>query len=526
LTDARKQQEEVEKTLNDLLMRLEPWSSAREIKGEAKQLLEEQKNLLNETDKANQKNQGKTPEQLTEKEKADLKALQEQQQRLEERTKQLLDKMERLAEQRQERDPETARELREARDKALQGNIGEQMKAAQRQIGNNELNQAQENQKRSIAELEKLVKNLEDRREAELDRLAKKLREAEKELEELQQEQERLAKKVKEAQAIGDKAKREEALKRLAREQEQLKQKTEQLARRLSRLRAERASQTLGKAGAQMDQAAEQMNNGDKPEEPQEALDRLNEAKRDLDRERQRAEEELQREQLIRVADTLQRLKERQDGHNAEAIRIQTEVQQAGEWRRALRVSLSQLGEAENGLGTETEEVATKDLTGTPVFARLVRRSAEAMKEVNARVKALINEPPAVKDLPDAELTRLQQLATKRLAQVLEAIKDQASGGGGPAGGGEGGGGDGGEGGGGGDSGLPPPAQLKLLKSLQLEVNQKTEEFKKKHPDLEKLTAAEKAELNGISKMQQDLYDLLQVLRRPPDELADEGDKK
>src|SRR5207244_11377793 len=42
LDQARLHQEEVEKTLTDLLSRLEPWTSTREVKGEARALLHEQ----------------------------------------------------------------------------------------------------------------------------------------------------------------------------------------------------------------------------------------------------------------------------------------------------------------------------------------------------------------------------------------------------------------------------------------------------------------------------------------------------
>ena len=530
ITEVRRSQEEIEKTLNDLLMRLEPWSSAREIKGEAKRLLQEQKQLQTQLEESKEKLQGKTPDDLTRQEKADLQALKEQQQRLEERMRQLLDKMDRIAVQRAEKDAETARELREAHDQALKGDIIGQMKSAQEQISKNQLNQAQQSQKNSIDELEKLVKNLEDRREAELDRLAKKLKEAQQRLEDLQKEQELLTKKIKEAQQNTDPAQREQELKVLSLQQQKLQEKTQELVKQLSRMRAERASQALGKAGAQMDQAGRQLQKGQNPEDPQEALDRLNEAKREVEQARKQAEEELQREQLVRVAETLIRIKERQEGLNNEAARIQTAVQQAGEWRRTLRnSSLVQLGDSQKGLSEETQSVAEKELAGTPVFSRMIRRSAEAMRDTQKRVEQMREKPPIPKKLPDAELTRLQTLATLRLTQVLDAIKEQTAEGNPRQQAGGGPGGDSGEGSRSGpqDPGLPPLAQLKMLKSLQLEVNKATEEFKKNHPVLDKLDDARKNELTAIRKQQQDVLELLEELRRPADEpSAAEGEKE
>lgn len=55
LKEARRHQEEVEKTLSDLLARLEPWTSTKEIKGEVKALLEEQRRLQQQTEDLQQR---------------------------------------------------------------------------------------------------------------------------------------------------------------------------------------------------------------------------------------------------------------------------------------------------------------------------------------------------------------------------------------------------------------------------------------------------------------------------------------
>src|SRR5207248_1769890 len=120
---------------------------------------------------------GKSPEELSREEKAELDALHDTQRRLTERTARLLDKMESLARDRAEKDNQTARELHEAQQQARQDNVPGQMKAAQERIRENKLNEARQKQGEAVAGLQKLVKNLEDRREAELNRLTRKLRE-------------------------------------------------------------------------------------------------------------------------------------------------------------------------------------------------------------------------------------------------------------------------------------------------------------------------------------------------------------
>ena len=79
--------------------------------------------------------------------------------------------------------------------------------------------------------------------------------------------------------------------------------------------------------------------------------------------------------------------------------------------------------------------------------------------------------------------------------------------------GGQGGGQPGGGGQGGAENdGIPALAQYKLLRNLQAEVNQRTEEFGKQHPDPKKYTDKEKTELQGIRREQQEIASLLEEL--------------
>jgi hypothetical protein len=535
LADTRKHQEEVEKTLNDLLARLEPWTSSREIKGEANRLLQEQRGLQGQVEKLMQAEKnaqedrdffGKSRDELPERLRAELDNVKDGQRRLEERTDRLLNQMKRVGEQRAAKDPETAQELKKAAEQAEAANVTGQMKTAARQIEQNQLGAAQKRQQESAAGLEQLARNLEDRREAELDRLAKKLRQAEKNLAELEQEQERLAKKVREARKIGNKAERQEALKQLAREQQELRKKAEEAVQQLSRLRAERAREALEKAGGEMGQADRQLSRGEEgQDEQEEALDRLREARQEVERAREQAEEELGREQMARLADVLRRLKERQEGHNREAERIQRAVLEGKRWTRGLRGSLMSLADNQKGLAEEAAEVGRKDLGGAPVFARLLKRSAEAMEQAGGRLGTMVREVPGLEDLPDPEAGRLQHRALRDLEQLVAALKSaaemppQVGRSGGKEGGGNGGGRPAGD-------AIPPLAQLKLLRAMQQEVNQQTEAFKKKHPEPARLNDKDRAELEGLRREQKDVADLLDELIRPEDESGDAGGEK
>jgi hypothetical protein len=431
--------------------------------------------------------------------------------------------MKRLAEEREKQgDRDTAAELRKARDDAMKAEIPSSMKAAREKLGENQLGNAGEEQQKALAGLEKLVKNLEDRREAELGRLIDKLRKAERRLEELTEEQDKLRKKIKEAAKEKDAKKREDELKRLAGRQRELQKEAEEVAKQLSRLRAERAGQSVAQAAKQMEEAVRRLERGEAGEDKlEEALDRLDEAQEDLEAARGANEEELAREQLAKVADVLKRLKDRQDRVVTETERIHKEVLELKGWSRRMIDTLGNFAEVQAGLAGEAESLADKDLTAAPVFARLLRKAAESMRrateEMTAHQKAMAqkNLVELKKDAsPATSAERMQKLAQHRLQQILDALKiDEGT----PIRGAnnqrpmDGSGGRRAVG-----DGIPPLAQLKLLRALQAEVNERTKEFAKKHPDEKKLTEDEKKELEAIRREQREIAELVEEYTQKP----------
>ncbi|MGL4555469.1 MAG: hypothetical protein ACRC33_30235, partial [Gemmataceae bacterium] len=64
--------------------------------------------------------------------------------------------------------------------------------------------------------------------------------------------------------------------------------------------------------------------------------------------------------------------------------------------------------------------------------------------------------------------------------------------------------------------------QLKLLRSLQEEVNKRTEDFRRKHPNLDGLDAKQRGELDDVRREQKEVADLLEQMSRPPGEVPDD----
>jgi len=526
LQDAKQHQEEVEKTFDDLLNNtLDSFTSTQEVKGEAKAILEEQKRLQQQTEELQRKEfQPMTPEERQDFQAA-LERLKTEQQKLRERTEHLLDKMDRVAEERTERDPKTAEEMKAAAEQGRKSGLTNSMKEAQDSLEEKKPGNAASKEQESVKKLQDLVKQLEDRREAELDRTAQRLRDEEKKLKELKDDLEKLRKKIEDAEKIEDPKKREQELQRLAREQKELEQKAREMAERLTRQRSPRGAQAMQKAAEGMQRAAQQLNRGNNGQEEQkEALDRLQEAQQEVQKAREQVEEELEREQLAKVADQIRALKERQEALIAERERIQKELllQRPDNWR-PLRFSLNNLArnQGKEGLARELADLAQKKLDGAPVFARLLRQTADVMDQAAQRLKehsGALENTDKPETVPGADAARLQKEALRRLENVLQTLKEEQNAPSGARNNGGGGQGDQQGGGGGGDgSEIPPLAQLKLLRQMQADVNKHTEEFRKAHPDLTKLNDGAKTELQDLRRQQQEVADLLEELLEPED---------
>ena len=200
---------------------------------------------------------------------------------------------------------------------------------------------------------------------------------------------------------------------------------------------------------------------------------------------------------------------------------------------------MKQLGDNQTGLGSETRELADKELSSTPVFRKLVEKAANAMQEAGERFDELVMQKPDVKMLPDAEAGKSQANALRRLMQVMGAIKEEMNNLSAPEGGGGGGAGGGGDEPGGGEGGaavrVPRTMGCRRRRrssccaDLQAEVKQKTEEFRRDHPDLDNVDDKAKAQLDGLRRDQLDIIELFDEMRRLPNEMPDAGvdaDKK
>lgn len=408
--------------------------------------------------------------------------------------------------------------------------LAEQMQNAARQIGENKLGDAEQSQKAAADTLKKMQDKLAEQadRADDAERLSKRLRGLEQELDSLAEDQERLQREMENARNIQDPAERKQELERLAREQEKLQQRAREMAQRLSRQRNEEGAREMRRASRSMEQAREQMEQGetDRARQDQEdALDRIDDAQEQVARARREAEERLEREQQARMAEIVKGLRERQEGLNTESERILQVVKQKGDWDRVLQKSVIDLSDSQEALSREVRGLIEKQFKDDKVITHAVGDAADAMIEVEDAIKQMREDGFRFEQLDEdkSAVQAPQKLALRRLDQLLDALKpdprqarnqrqqrqrQQGQ---------QGEGGDEGGGGGGGGDGVPPLAELKLLRSLQADLNERTEEFSKKYPDAQNLTEPQKTKLDKLRRTQSDLAALLDEMSQPGD---------
>ncbi|MFO0803687.1 MAG: hypothetical protein U0791_11295 [Gemmataceae bacterium] len=384
--------------------------------------------------------------------------------------------------------------------------------------------------KSAAARLERFAESLAEQKTDDVPELAKKKKNLANQLDDIAGQQDELRKKAEAADKIADAGKREQELQKLAREQDKLVEQTRDLLQKLQRERADGAARDARKALDKMEAARDDLEQGKSPaNEQKDATEKLDDARDKLDQAAARAPQELSDEKRRKLADLVAALHERQKGAVAEAERIQSKVLADKKWSRPVLQSYKDLEDRERSLAVEVAALAEREFKDLLVFARIVKDAAEAMEKAGDRVKirrqdALDADPdtPFDVDLEKANASRAgrpMELALRRLEQVLEALKPENAtakkerekkdgpmpnaGGGMPP-----------MGGGGNGDVIPPLAQLKALRALQADLNSRTAEFDKLHPDRDKLSDEDKDDLKDLEDAQREIASLFEEMAK------------
>ncbi|HUR53345.1 MAG TPA: hypothetical protein VMZ71_04405, partial [Gemmataceae bacterium] len=442
-----------------------------------------------------------------------------------------IEKLNRLA----ERAAAEAAALRKAERAAGGQSLPDELRRAAEAARNNRPGEAAGMERSAAARLDRFAEALTEKQDESVPELSKpKLQKLADRLDALAAAQDELNKKIDEAAKIEYQAEREAALKKLVPEQERLIEKNKELVQQLTREKSD-AVREARQAGDRMEATRDVLEQGKVPTRTQnETVEKLDNARDRLDAARQTPERQLSAEKRRKMFDAVKALLERQKAATAEAARVQDKVLADKKWERSLLASYGDLEDRERALAVEVRNLSDREFDGLPVFGRMLKDAAAGMEKGADRAKerrqdALDADPaaafdPAFEKVNDDRVRRPMHLAQRRLEQLMDAVKPDEPKGevakkdGGPKknnGGGGGGQGAGGGGGGGGDGDVVPPlAQLKALRALQAELNERTAEFAKAHPDTAKLEPDEGEELKELEEAQREITELFERMAR------------
>ena len=421
-TSAR--QDEILKTLRNVLGELSKWRNERNLSAEIRELTGDQNQLIEDTKNIAPETQGKTAGQLDRQQRADLGKLANRQQQLSDRVNEFRKEIEQAKDDLETRDPESAQSLKDALDQIDQSDVAGKMRQSSGNLNQNKVSEVVQQQQEVVEELQKLRDILENREITDTESLVKRLDETQQQMSNLRVQQEELLKQVDDQNQQSNnqpKTPEDEAkLETLRRRQQELRQELDEMVRRLQRLESP-AQKAADRAAQQMQQGEQSLSEGDTEaagEDIQESLDDLEQALRELADDKQQAKEQLAQELIEKIASRLEGMLARQNGIIVSLKQLDEEREAAGgAWSRRLLKPLTNIAEVQRNLAQETRsaaeavkvvEVLEMALTGA---AGYMERAANRIDERDAGVGTLA----------------IQQLAAKRFLDMLEALKQDKS---------------------------------------------------------------------------------------------------
>ena len=254
LADARTNQKAIADELQKMLNDLSEFETYRGVVKDAQELLKQHEQAMKQTAETAAKPDmvGKPLDALSQDQKSELGNLAARQAQVGKGLQNLQERMAEMARRTDESDPLASSAMREAAQKSeKQGTAGKLSEAADR-LEKNQMGQAKQRQEQAREEIRDLVDAIQNRRERELSRLVKELKNAESELAKTRAQQAQNLKKTREAQRNPNAQERKDQLKRLAKEQAEIRKNLEKQLQRLAKLSADRAARAGESAKGKM----------------------------------------------------------------------------------------------------------------------------------------------------------------------------------------------------------------------------------------------------------------------------------
>ena len=459
--EAREAQQQVSDRLTEVAQLLDQGKDAIALQMQVRQIEAMQRALLSQTEKLMPRTLGQSREQLEQAERNELDDIIKRQEGLAERTSELLREMQETADQMKRdanADRTTAEMMEEAVKQAQEQQLSQQMQQAAESANENQLSRTAEHQEQSLQTLNQMLGEARKQDERRREILKRQLAQLEEQLARLLAQQKTQHDLLQVAEQLPD----------LAEGQSQLRRNTmaaEQDARS--------DAQTSGVAGVirrgveHQGEAVVALRKSDKPvadEQETQAISALDEALRMVREARDQQQEEQNREQRQEMRDKYLAMATQQDD-----LRAKTEpFAEVDELSRREIADVIRLGNEEAELRAAIRELtADPQVSSSLVFNHLHDRIDTVGESVVRSLRAGQPDDAALRGQDDIA-AMLRRMATaleqeENEEDFMRSPGDESQGGGG------GGGGSGGQ-----PPLIPPTAELRLLKELQLSVLEQT----------------------------------------------------
>lgn len=448
--------------LDDVLRELDQWNSLQDVVRKTRDLLDRQQRLRQQTARLTAETIGQQPQQLDEDARARLTANADAQQQLSGDVDELLQTLPQLADQVRNEDSASADALVAAEQSARSNLIADRMQTAANAIRGNRGAEAELEQRAIESGLSEMISGLESRQARMLAELQKKLEDAEQVLRELVETQRVLW----EATTALPPDATPEAVRDLAPPQELLSRRTRNAARQLAGQReialvGERVKEAVAPMQRAVDRLGEAARADAEPEQLA-ALDALSAALDMLLEAKEAAEREAAKQSLMELRDALVSIRDAQAGITDDVGAAVDAFSESGRLGRREIREVRKLATAQGDLIEDTAAVQ-KRVGSAIVYDYAISTLIEDMGSAADRLTGRdlsIETGEAFDDL----VFQLDQLIAALIEEGAPPEDQFAEGGG--AGGGQQG-----------DKRGPVPtlAELRLLRTLQAQINARTQ---------------------------------------------------
>ena len=362
-------QQQATGALEGLLEGMLSWDSYRRFAQELNELLQQQRDVAEATQKLTPKVLVDDPAELDATSRAALRTASTRQKELARRMDRVLSNLAKSKAKLTTSEPQSAERVGDALDVAWENAVSGAMRQAGKELDQSRPGLATQRQEAAQRGMEQMLDQLMGNIPSHDERLAG-LRTAERQLHELHRQQSQLSDEYSDARRTRDTDERRRALQRLVRRQQQAAQQAQRLGRQLRRVQAGSSSEQTGQAAQAGNAAAESAGKGQAQAALQES--RLSESKLDAARQglREQIEEaasKLAQEQVIQLAQQLEALISQQQHMAEEIARLHGLAVASRKLSAAQQASLAISAETQRAVAQDVALVAAQ-VTQLPSF--------------------------------------------------------------------------------------------------------------------------------------------------------------